>query len=39
MFDLPTEEGIAEVVVDKDVVEGRKDPIRVLKGDKAEEAA
>jgi ATP-dependent Clp protease ATP-binding subunit ClpX len=38
MFDIPTEEGIAEVVVDKDVVEGRKDPIRVLKG-KAEEAA
>ena len=38
MFDLPTEEGIAEVVVDKDVVEGRKDPVRVLKA-KAEEAA
>src|SRR5512139_377973 len=32
MFDIPTEEGIAEVVVDKDVVEGRKDPVRVLKG-------
>ena len=29
--------GIAEVVVDKDVVEGRKDPVRVLKG--KEEAA
>ncbi|MCB2061550.1 MAG: ATP-dependent Clp protease ATP-binding subunit ClpX, partial [Novosphingobium sp.] len=39
MFDLPTEEGIAEVVVDADVVEGRKEPVRVLKGDKAEEAA
>jgi ATP-dependent Clp protease ATP-binding subunit ClpX len=38
MFDIPTEEGIAEVVIDKDVVEGRKDPVRVLKG-KAEEAA
>jgi len=38
MFDIPTEQGIAEVVVDKDVVEGRKEPIRVLKG-KAEEAA
>ena len=38
MFDLPTEDGIAEVVVDKDVVEGRKEPVRVLKG-KAEEAA
>jgi ATP-dependent Clp protease ATP-binding subunit ClpX len=39
MFDLPTERDIAEVVVDKDVVEGRKQPVRVLKGDKAEEAA
>jgi len=38
MFDIPTEQGIAEVVVDKEVVEGRKEPIRVLKG-KAEEAA
>jgi ATP-dependent Clp protease ATP-binding subunit ClpX len=38
MFDLPTEDGIAEVVVDGDVVEGRKEPVRVLKG-KAEEAA
>ena len=39
MFDIPTEEGIAEVVVDKDVVDGRKEPVRVLKGDKTEEAA
>ena len=39
MFDLPTETDIAEVVVDKDVVEGRKDPVRVLKGDKTEAAA
>jgi ATP-dependent Clp protease ATP-binding subunit ClpX len=38
MFDLPTENDIAEVVVDKDVVEGRKEPVRVLKG-KEEEAA
>ena len=38
MFDLPTEDGIAEVVVDAEVVEGRKEPVRVLKG-KAEEAA
>jgi ATP-dependent Clp protease ATP-binding subunit ClpX len=38
MFDIPTEQGIAEVVVDKEVVEGRKEPVRVLKG-KAEEAA
>ncbi len=39
MFDLPTETNIAEVVVDKDVVEGRKEPVRVHKGDKAEAAA
>jgi ATP-dependent Clp protease ATP-binding subunit ClpX len=39
MFDIPTEDGIAEVVVDKDVVDGRKEPIRVLKGDKPEEEA
>ena len=39
MLDLPTEDDIAEVVVDKDVVEGRKEPVRVLKGDKAEQAA
>ncbi|TYC81586.1 ATP-dependent Clp protease ATP-binding subunit ClpX [Novosphingobium sp. BW1] len=39
MYDLPTEENIAEVVVDGDVVAGRKEPVRVLKGDKAEEAA
>lgn len=39
MFDLPTEGDIAEVVVDKDVVEGRKEPVRVLKGDKTEAAA
>ena len=39
MFDLPTTEGLAEVVVDRDVVEGKKQPIQVLKGDKAEEAA
>ena len=32
MFDIPTEEGIAEVVVDREVVEGRKEPVRVHKG-------
>ena len=37
MFDLPTEGDIAEVVVDADVVAGRKEPIRVMKG--KEEAA
>ncbi|MBX9885901.1 MAG: AAA family ATPase, partial [Novosphingobium sp.] len=37
MFDLPTLEGVTEVVVDKDVVDGRKEPVQVLKG--KEEAA
>ena len=36
MFDVPTEQDIAEVVVDKDVVEGRKTPVLVYaKSDKA----
>ncbi|HSG34239.1 MAG TPA: ATP-dependent Clp protease ATP-binding subunit ClpX, partial [Sphingomonadaceae bacterium] len=40
MFDLPSMEGVTEIVVDKDVVEGRKEPIRVLGGkDEKEEAA
>ena len=29
MFDLPSMDNIDEVVVDKDVIEGRKDPVRV----------
>ena len=29
MFDLPTFDGVDEVVVDKDVVEGRKTPVLV----------
>jgi ATP-dependent Clp protease ATP-binding subunit ClpX len=29
MFDLPSMNGVDEVMIDKDVVEGRKDPIRV----------
>jgi ATP-dependent Clp protease ATP-binding subunit ClpX len=29
---VPSENEIAEVVVDKDVVDGRKEPVRVLKG-------
>ena len=42
MFDLPSMEGVSEVVVDGDVVEGRKEPVRVMdstKGKKKEEAA
>ena len=30
MFDLPSLEDVSEVVVDKDVVEGRKEPVRVI---------
>ena len=29
MFDLPAMDGVDEVMIDKDVVEGRKDPVRV----------
>ena len=29
MFDLPSMDGVDEVVVDKDVIEGRKEPVRV----------
>ena len=30
MFDLPQLDGVSEIVVDKDVVEGRREPIRVF---------
>ena len=30
MFDLPDMDGVSEIVVDKDVVEGRKDPVQVF---------
>lgn len=33
MFDLPSMDGVTEVVVDKDVVEGRKEPVRVVSGE------
>jgi len=42
MFDLPSMEGVSEVVVDADVVGGRKEPVRVMdgkKGKQKEEAA
>jgi ATP-dependent Clp protease ATP-binding subunit ClpX len=41
MFDLPAMDGVDEVHVDKDVVEGRKEPVRVYatKGSKADDAA
>src|SRR5579884_4099081 len=40
MFDLPSMDGVDEVHVDKDVVEGRKEPVRVYaaKGSKADDA-
>ena len=37
MFDLPDLTDVIEIVVDKDVVEGRKAPVRVY-ADKAKEA-
>ncbi|KRA84719.1 ATP-dependent Clp protease ATP-binding subunit ClpX [Altererythrobacter sp. Root672] len=41
MFDLPSMEDVVEVVVDKDVVDGRKEPVRVVssEGKKKEAAA
>ena len=41
MFDLPSMEGVSEVVVDADVVQGRKEPVRVMDSTKKkmEEAA
>ncbi|WP_420605668.1 ATP-dependent Clp protease ATP-binding subunit ClpX [Novosphingopyxis sp.] len=30
MFDLPSMDGVSEIVVDKDVAEGRKEPVRVF---------
>ncbi|MDQ4087791.1 MAG: ATP-dependent Clp protease ATP-binding subunit ClpX [Pseudomonadota bacterium] len=38
MFDLPSMDGVDEVVVDKDVVAGTKDPVRIY-AKKAEDAA
>ncbi len=39
MFDLPGMDGVDEVVVDKDVVAGTKDPVRVYAEKKTEDAA
>ena len=39
MFDLPSMDGVDEVMIDKDVVEGRKDPVRVYAQKAAEDAA
>jgi ATP-dependent Clp protease ATP-binding subunit ClpX len=39
MFELPTMDGVSEVVIDKDVVEGRKEPVRVFEAKAAKEDA
>ncbi|MGF1549486.1 MAG: ATP-dependent Clp protease ATP-binding subunit ClpX [Sphingomonadaceae bacterium] len=40
MFDLPSMDGVDEVMIDKDVVEGRKEPVKVYaKKEKAGDAA
>jgi ATP-dependent Clp protease ATP-binding subunit ClpX len=38
MFDLPSMDSVDEVLIDRDVVEGRKEPVRVY-AEKAEDAA
>ncbi len=38
MFDLPSMDGVDEVMIDKDVVEGRKEPIRVYAKKEKEKA-
>ena len=39
MYDLPTMDGVDEVVIDKDVVAGTKEPVRVYTQKAAEDAA
>jgi ATP-dependent Clp protease ATP-binding subunit ClpX len=39
MFELPSMRGVSEIVVDKDVVEGRKEPVRVFSETAKEDAA
>jgi ATP-dependent Clp protease ATP-binding subunit ClpX len=39
MYDLPEMDGVDEVVIDKDVVGGTKDPVRVYAEKQAESAA
>ena len=39
MFDLPSMDGVDEVMIDKDVVGGTKEPIRVYAEKKGESAA
>ena len=37
MFDLPDMDGVSEIVIDKDVVEGKKEPIQVHGGKKEQD--
>jgi len=39
MFDLPDMVGVTEIVIDADVVAGKKNPIHVLGGEEQKEAA
>jgi ATP-dependent Clp protease ATP-binding subunit ClpX len=39
MFELPSMVDVTEVVIDKDVVEGRKEPVRVIESKPAQESA
>ena len=39
MFDLPGMDGVDEVMIDKDVIEGRKEPIRVYAEKKQKDGA
>ncbi|HZH05436.1 MAG TPA: ATP-dependent Clp protease ATP-binding subunit ClpX, partial [Lautropia sp.] len=39
MFDLPDMDGVSEIVIDKDVVEGRKAPIQVRNGNRGKKEA
>ena len=39
MFELPSMHGVSEIVVDKDVVEGRKEPVKVFSETAKESAA
>jgi ATP-dependent Clp protease ATP-binding subunit ClpX len=39
MFDLPDMEGVTEIVIDEDVVGGKKDPVRVHGSEEAKEEA
>ena len=39
MYDLPDLDDVNEVVIDKDVVEGRKEPIRVFNGEGGKRAS